>query len=58
MIVHVESEGPYAPERIPQEAIKIMREKLDVIKRAAEILRERMTKTVMDADVVMADIYQ
>jgi len=55
-IVNVESEGTYAPERIPQEAIKIMREKLDVIKRAAEALRERAAMPVTDADVVMADI--
>jgi len=34
----VESEGPYAPERLLPEAIKVMREKLAVMKKAAEAL--------------------
>ncbi|KAF9053420.1 DNA-directed RNA polymerase [Panaeolus papilionaceus] len=50
-LFNVESEGPYAPERLLPEAIKVMREKISVIKKAAEALRDRTT----DGDVVMAE---
>ena len=33
--VNVESEGPYAPERLLPEAIKVMRDKISSIKQAA-----------------------
>ncbi|KAH9485878.1 DNA-directed RNA polymerases I and III subunit RPAC1 [Psilocybe cubensis] len=52
-LFNVESEGPYAPERILPEAIKVMREKLAVIRQAALALREKTT--TVDTDVVMAD---
>ena len=38
LIVSVESEGPYAPETLLPEAIKVMREKIASIKQAAEAL--------------------
>lgn len=53
LIVNVESEGPYEPERLLPEAIKVMREKLAIIKQAAEALRNKSTS--LDSDVVMAD---
>jgi len=53
LIVNVESEGPYEPERLLPEAIKVMREKLAIIKQAAEALRDKSTS--LDSDVVMAD---
>ncbi|KIM36901.1 hypothetical protein M413DRAFT_448827 [Hebeloma cylindrosporum] len=52
-LFNVESEGPYEPERILPEAIKVMREKLAIIKQAAEALRDKSTS--LDSDVVMAD---
>ncbi|KAF5328835.1 hypothetical protein D9619_011685 [Psilocybe cf. subviscida] len=52
-LFNVESEGPYAPERIMVEAVKVMREKLSVIREAAEALREK--STTIDNDVTMAD---
>ena len=51
-LVCVESEGPYAPERILPEAIKVMREKLAVISEAAVALRN---KYAADKDISMAD---
>jgi len=53
LIVNVESEGPYEPERLLPEAIKVMWEKLVIIKQAAEALRNKSTS--LDSDVVMAD---
>ena len=38
------------------EAIKVMREKLAIIKSAAEALRDRSTTVPMDGDVVMGDV--
>jgi len=55
-IVNVESEGPYSPERLLPEAIKVMREKLAIIKKSAESLKERSTMAVVDNDIVMADV--
>ena len=48
----MESEGPYTPERILPEAIKVMREKLAVITAAAVALRN---KYAVDNDISMAD---
>jgi len=53
LAVRVESEGPYEPERLLPEAIKVMREKLEIIKQAAEALRDK--STTVDSDVVMMD---
>jgi len=52
-LFHVESEGPYEPERLLPEAIKVMREKLAIIKQAAEALRDK--STTVDSDAVMMD---
>ena len=38
-LVNVESEGPYAPERIPRAAIRVMRDKIANLKRAVDSLR-------------------
>ncbi|KAF6746738.1 DNA-directed RNA polymerase [Ephemerocybe angulata] len=51
-LFNVESEGPYEPERLLPEAIKVMREKLATIKHAAEGLLEQAGG---DGDVSMAD---
>jgi hypothetical protein len=37
-LVNVESEGPYEPQRLPLEAIRVMREKISTLKAAAEAL--------------------
>lgn len=50
--VSVESEGPYEPQRLPLEAIRVMREKISVLKAAAEALRAQGDP---DGDVQMAD---
>jgi DNA-directed RNA polymerase I and III subunit RPAC1 len=50
--VSVESEGPYEPQRLPLEAIRVMREKISVLKVAAETLRAQGDP---DGDVQMAD---
>ncbi|KAF9524735.1 DNA-directed RNA polymerase [Crepidotus variabilis] len=53
-LFNVESEGPYAPERLLPEAVKVMREKLAIIKKAAEDMKEKYTTTTTgDEDVVM-----
>lgn len=52
-VVHVESEGPYTPERLLPEAIKVMREKLVMIRKAAEAL---LDQDGGDVDVQMADV--
>jgi len=38
VLVNVESEGPYEPQRLPLEAIRVMRGKISTIKAAAEAL--------------------
>ena len=38
-LVNVESEGPYEPQRLPLEAIRVMRGKFSTLKAAAEALR-------------------
>lgn len=37
--VNIESEGAYAPERLLPEAIKVMRDKISTIRKAAEALQ-------------------
>lgn len=53
LLVNVESEGPYEPERLLPEAIKVMREKIATIKQAAEALL--YGQGAEDGDVSMAD---
>ncbi|KAG2015204.1 RNA polymerase subunit [Coprinopsis cinerea AmutBmut pab1-1] len=53
-LFNVESEGPYAPERLLPEAIKVMREKIATIKAAAEALLNDQNGAG-DGDVSMAD---
>lgn len=53
IIVSVESEGPYAPERLLPEAIKVMREKLAIITEAAVALREKYS--TVDNDISMTN---
>lgn len=50
--VNVESEGPYEPERLLPEAIKVMREKIATIRQAAQALLDQGSE---DGDVNMAD---
>ena len=38
ILVNVESEGPYPPERLFLESVKVMRDKIANIRRAAEVL--------------------
>jgi len=52
--VNVESEGPYEPERLLPEAIKVMREKIATIKQAAEALLYDQGSNDGE-DVAMAD---
>ncbi|KAK7062560.1 DNA-directed RNA polymerase core subunit rpc40 [Paramarasmius palmivorus] len=47
-IFQIESESAYKPERLMNEAVKVMRSKIDTIKQAAEALREQH-----DGDVTM-----
>ncbi|KAF4620351.1 hypothetical protein D9613_001203 [Agrocybe pediades] len=53
-LFNVESESAYPPERLLPEAIRVMRDKLAVIREAAEALREK-TSSAADGDVPMAD---
>ncbi|KAG6916072.1 hypothetical protein DXG01_008546 [Tephrocybe rancida] len=50
-LFNIESEGPYAPERLLPEAIHIMREKIAVLRKAAEAL----LRDPGDEDVQMSD---
>jgi DNA-directed RNA polymerase I and III subunit RPAC1 len=55
----VESEGPYAPERLLPEAVKVIREKLALMKKAAEELLDQegmLTGGGGGGDVQMADV--
>ncbi|PSR74020.1 hypothetical protein PHLCEN_2v10204 [Hermanssonia centrifuga] len=61
-IFDVESEGPYAPERMLPESIKVMRDKISSIRQAAEALLadaegtgEPVPKAGVDGDVEMGD---
>ncbi|KAI3604993.1 dna-directed rna polymerases i and iii subunit rpac1 [Moniliophthora roreri] len=49
-IFSVETESAYKPEMLMNEAIRVMRSKIEVIKRAAEVLRDQG-----DGDVTMGD---
>ncbi|KAI0257000.1 DNA-directed RNA polymerase [Lactifluus subvellereus] len=51
-IFNIESEGPYEPQRLPLEAIRVMREKISTLKSAAEALRAQRDP---DGDIQMAD---
>ncbi|KAL0953641.1 hypothetical protein HGRIS_004845 [Hohenbuehelia grisea] len=51
-LFNIESEGPYAPEQLLPEAIKVMREKLDTIRKAAEALLA--DTQAMDVDMTMS----
>jgi len=51
-IFNVESEGPYEPQRLPLEAIRVMREKISALKSAAEALDAQGDR---DGDMAMAD---
>lgn len=53
--VNVESESAYAPERLLIESVKVMREKLALIKQAAEALREKSIAGLGEGDVIMED---
>ncbi|TFK33811.1 DNA-directed RNA polymerase [Crucibulum laeve] len=56
-LFNVESEGPYAPERLLTESVKVMREKIAVMRRAAEALQEQFGGAgAADGDVEMADV--
>jgi len=50
---NVESEGPYAPERLLPEAVRVMRGKIAMIRKAAEALLDQGGHG--DGDVVMGD---
>lgn len=53
LIVNVESEGPYAPERLLIEATSIMREKIAAVRKSANALVAQMDLDV-NIDVEMA----
>ena len=54
--VNVESEGPYAPEKLLPESIKILRQKIATIKSAAEqLLVEIEGEPPTQGDVEMAE---
>lgn len=55
MSVNVESESVYAPERLLLEAIKVMREKVVNIKKAAEALLDQSGQTDSDVNMVEAE---
>jgi len=57
-VVHVESEGPYAPERLFKESVRVMREKISVVRAAAQRLATGVDvgEDVGGGDVVMADV--
>ena len=50
--VSVESEGPYEPQRLPLEAIRVMRGKISTLKAAAEALRAQGD---LDGSIQVAD---
>lgn len=54
VLVNVESEGPYEPERLLPEAVKVMREKIATIRQAAETLLGDHGSSGPE-DVTMAD---
>ena len=52
MIVNIESESAYSPERLFPESIRVMREKVSVIRNAAMALKAQLEGT---GDVEMAE---
>jgi len=55
--VNVESEGPYAPEKLLPESIRILRQKISTIKSAAEqLLVEIEGEPAVQGDVEMAEV--
>jgi DNA-directed RNA polymerase I and III subunit RPAC1 len=55
LLVHIESEGPYAPERLFLEAIKVMREKIANIRQAAvTLLDDGESRTGEDVEMAGA----
>jgi len=56
LLVNVESEGPYAPEKLLPESIKILRQKIAKIKSAAEQLSVEIEgEPAAQGDVEMAE---
>ena len=56
-LVNVESEGPYAPEKLLPESIKTLREKIATIKLAAEqLLVEMEGEPTSQGDIEMAEV--
>jgi DNA-directed RNA polymerases I and III subunit RPAC1 len=53
--VNIESEGPYRPELLLPEAIKVMRDKISAIKSAAQELLSELSGESGVGDVQMAD---
>lgn len=53
-LVNVESEGAYTPERLLPEALKVMREKISIIKNATQALKAQIEGTG-SGDVDMVD---
>jgi DNA-directed RNA polymerase I and III subunit RPAC1 len=54
--VNIESEGPYAPENLLPESIKILRQKIATIRSAAEqLLVEIEGEPAVEGDVEMAE---
>lgn len=49
----METESAYTPERLFPEAVKVMREKISVIRTAAEALKSQLEGT---GDVEMSDV--
>lgn len=56
LLVNVESEGPYTPESLLPESIKILRQKIATIRSAAEqLLVEIEGEPAVQGDVEMAE---
>ncbi|KAH0586446.1 hypothetical protein H2248_007680 [Termitomyces sp. 'cryptogamus'] len=53
-LFNIESEGPYSPERLLLEAIQIMREKISVLRKAADALLIGVSSD--DSDAQMAEV--
>lgn len=53
--VNVESEGAYAPERLFEESVRVMRDKIAAVRAAAQRLAAGGTDEGADEDVAMAD---
>jgi len=56
LLVNVESEGPYAPEKLLPESVKILRQKIATIKSAAELLQVEIEgEPAVQGDVEMTE---